>query len=238
MSPPADRLRGLLRRSEWPTERDWERSALLQPRSAPAEPALVSDGTGLPFPPSALDGPAGELDREDAASSALIKLLARQKTPAGPAGWRVLARTDDEVLFGHVRPSGLVTVTMRRGSRREGWLSLAVNRDAALRTTRDGVRASGWRLDRTREPGPQDTVLRVLVKEQTRAGGARADGRLQTPDLHAREGELVLTMFVTPRGGIQQYSSGVETVARIELPEPLGGRTLVDGAIYAPARTL
>jgi hypothetical protein len=235
MSPPADRLRGLLHRSPWPSERDWERTALLVPRPAPAEPALISDGAGLPFPPAALDGPAGGLDHGDPATAALIEILARRTPPAGPEGWRVLARRDDEVLFGHGRPPGLTTVTMRQGTRREGWLSIAVTRDVPLRTTRDGVRASGWRLDPTHEPGPQDTVIRVLVKEQTRAGGARADGRLQPPDLHAREGELVLTMFVTPRGGIQQpATSDRETAARIQLPEPLGERTLIDGALYDP----
>jgi hypothetical protein len=235
MPSPADRLRGRFSRSEWPSERDWERAVLLAPRSAPAEPALVSDGSGLPFPPSALDGPAGELDHEDPATAALVKMLARQKPPAGPTGWRVLARTDDEVLFGHGQPPALVTVTMRRGTRREGWISVSVVREPPLRTTRDGVRASGWRLDPTREPGAQDTIIRVLVTEQTRAGGARAERRLQTPDLHVREDELVLTMFVTPRGGIQQPSaSNPETAARIQLPEPLGERALVDGALYDP----
>jgi hypothetical protein len=235
MPPVAERFRDLFNREPWPSERDWERAVLLTPRSAPAEPALVSDGSGLPFPPSALDGSAGDLDHEDPATAALVKMLARQKPPAGPTGWRVLARTDDEVLFGHGQPPGLVTVTMRRGTRREGWISVSVVRDPPLRTTREGVRASGWRLDPTRELASQDTIIRVLVTEQTRAGGARAARRLQTPDLHAREDELVLTMFVTPRGGIQQPSaSNPETAARIQLPEPLGERALVDGALYDP----
>jgi hypothetical protein len=237
---PAHRLLARFSGSDWPSERDWERAPLLQPRSAPAEPALVSDGSGLPFPPSALDAPGGRLSPEDPATAALLAMLAKQKAPDGrliaptTEGWRQLARADGEVLFSHGLPPQLTTVLMRRGTRREGWVSISVTRNAPLRTTREGVRASGWRLDPTRELDPEDTTIRVLVTEQTRSGGARADRRLLPPDLHAREDELVLTMFVTPRQGFQQPASNPETAARVVLPEPIGSRELVDGALYEP----
>jgi hypothetical protein len=106
-----------------------------------------------------------------------------------------------------------------------------------LRATRDGVRASSWRLDPTREPNPEDAIVRVLVTEQTLAGGKRADTRLLAPDIHVGAGELTLTMFVTPRPGFQMPSPNPETPARVALPSPIGVRQLVDGALYDRAST-
>ncbi|MGO9752209.1 MAG: hypothetical protein ACLP8S_25330 [Solirubrobacteraceae bacterium] len=241
------RLKG--RKPNVPSERDWERSALLAPRAAPAAPELVSDGGGLPFPPAALAQAAGALDPADPAIDALLALIARQRKPkdadytspapdAWPAapgsldGWRVLARTDDDVLFGRGLPPRLLTVAMRRDAKRDKWTSLATNASRPLRSTRDGIRASRWRLDPTRATSPDQSVLRVLVTEQTFAGGKRADGRLLAPDLYVGAGELVLTMFVTPRPGFQTRSQNPETPARIALPGPIGTRALIDGALY------
>jgi hypothetical protein len=232
-----------LRRSAFPTERDWERSVVLQALPAPYPPGLVSDGGGLPFPPTAPGGPAGQLQPDDPAVAALSAQIARQKTPPGGSPvpgvdeWRMLARNDDEVLFGYGVPPHLVTVAMRRDGRRHAWISAAVSTGRPLRATRDGVRASGWRLDPTRAPDPEDTVVRVLVTEQTWAGGKRADTRLLSPDFHADADELVLTMFVTPRQGFQVRSPNPETLARVTLPQPVGRRRLIDGALYGAAAT-
>lgn len=188
-----------------PTERDWERAVVLKPRLASRQPELVSDGSGLPFPLSALDQSPGALDENDPAVGILRSAIARQtesrrgwwaprkrgaatSAPASGApsldGWRVAARTDDEILFARGRPPRLATVSGRRDSARRGWTCVAVSSGRQLRSTRAGVRASGWRLDPTGEPQPGDRELRVLVTEQTWAGGKRADGRLLAPDLH------------------------------------------------------
>ncbi|MDQ2797411.1 MAG: hypothetical protein M3Y06_09640, partial [Actinomycetota bacterium] len=206
--------------------------------AGPHDPELISDGAGLPFSPTALGAPAGGLDEGDPAVAALIAQLARQKAPTGGVpvpglgGWRVLARTDDEVLFGRGRPPRLVTVAMRHDVRGRKWSCFAVSTARPLRVTRDGVRASDWRLDPNVEPDPDDAVVRVLVTEQTWAGGKRADRRLLAPDLYVGAQELVLTMFVTPADGFQIRSPNPETPARIALPGPIGRRRLLDGARY------
>jgi hypothetical protein len=245
MSEPSVRRFGRLfgRSSAFPTERDWERSVLLQPQPAAYGPALISDGAGLPFPPSALGPQAGQLDPADPPVGALIAQIARQKSSTGGSsmanleGWRILARSADELLFGYGLPPHLVTVAMRRDARRNSWASAAVSTARPLRATRSGVRASNWRLDPTREPNPEDTIVRVLVTEQTWAGGKRADTRLLTPDVHAGTEAVVLTMFVTPRPGFQMRSPNPETPARVTLPSPIGLRQLIDGAIYDRAST-
>lgn len=226
---------------------------LLEPRSARRRPELISDGGGLPFAPAALSGSGGQLDPTDAAVGALIAQITRRsvskrasreldKRGAAPApalpsldGWRLLARDDGEVLFGRGHPPELVTVAVRQDGRRGTWTCVGVSKARPLRATRDGIRASGWRLDPTCEADPEQTVLRVLVSEETWAGGKGADSRLLAPDLYVGAEDLVLTMFVTPRPGFQVRSPNPETPARIALPHPMGSRGLIDGALYDSA---
>jgi hypothetical protein len=229
------------------TERDWERSVLLEPRPVPRYPELVSDGGGLPFAPASLAGSVEPLDPEDQAVEALMAQIRRSaakhgsrasSNPAAAApsldGWRLLARADDEVLFGRGRPPQLLTVSVRQDGPRGRWICTGASAARPLRATRDGIRASGWRPDLSREFNPEEAVLRVLITEQTWAGGQRADRRLLAPELHANDEDLVLTMFVTPRGGFQVRSPNPETPARIALPHPVGPRRLIDGAVYNP----
>jgi len=95
------------------------------------------------------------------------------------------------------------------------------------------------RVDPTQEPRPEETVLRVLVTEQTFANGQRANGRVLTPDVYIDEDELILRVFVTPRPGYQGGAPNPETSVRIALPHPLGPRRLIDGALaqFSPPQT-
>jgi hypothetical protein len=262
MSEPPPRLLGRLavRNTSSPSEREWERATVLEPRAVSREPEFVSDGSGLPFAASLLEPPFQPLDTDDPAVGALLAALARQgkakpkssgasklpwrrgsappAPPAPPApapapsldGWREAARTDEEVLFAAGRMPRLVTVSVRR--ERRDWSCVAVSSGRPLRATRDGIRASGWRLDPTRELDPADRELRILVTEQTWAGGRWADDRLLAPDLYIGADELVVTTFVTPRQGYQVRSPNPETPARIVLPGPVGSRRVLDGALY------
>jgi hypothetical protein len=234
-----------------PSERDWERSAVLQPRPGPRHPELISDGGGLPFSPAALVQASEPLDPDDPAVGALwAQLTARaaptrasrapwkRGAPAPPSpppasleGWRALARTDGEVLFARGRPPRLVTVAVRQDARRHTWTCLGASAARPLRATREGIRASSWRLDPTREAQLGESVLRVLVTEQTFASGQRADGRVLAPDIYVDEDELVLTVFVSPLPGFQNGSRHPETPVRVALPHPVGRRRLIDGAL-------
>ena len=151
-------------------------------------------------------------------------------------GWRLLARTDGEALFSKGRPPQLLTVAVRRDPRSKLWRVSAVTRERPLRAAREHVRASSWRADPTAEPDPHDTELRILVTEQRRSGGKYAYGRFLEPDLHVGDDELVLTMFVAPLPVMGVQGANPETPVRIALPEPLGARELVDGAVHAPWR--
>jgi hypothetical protein len=254
MSRPGDGLRTRLvaRARGVPTERRWERSALLEPRYAPRGPELVSDAGGLAFHPSALDGPFKPLDPRDPAVEMLVARLEgraessplrksalqveRRPSSSTLDGWRLIARTGKEALFGLGMPPDLVMVAVRKDARRGAWTRADKTAGRPLRVTRDGIRASSWRLDPTYELRADDTVLRILVTEQTYAGGKRADGRVLDPDLYEDEHELILTMFVTPLEGFVMRTPNPETPVRVALPGPVGGRELIDGAVYEHSR--
>jgi len=232
-----------------PSERDWERSAVLEPRRGPRHPELIGDGAAMPFATAALAGRPAPLDPQDPAAQALLSYLAsrmapkralrpwKRGAPARPAppasldGWRLLAQADGEVLFARGLPPQLLTVTLRRNALRRSWSCVGTRMARTLRATRDGIRASSWRLDPTEEIQPEQTVLRVLVTEQAFASGQRAEGRVLVPDVYVDADELVLRMFVAPRPGYQTAMRNPETPVRVALAEPVGGRRLTDGAL-------
>jgi hypothetical protein len=229
-SEPPQRGRRKDRDRQLPSPRAWERSSLLEPQTAPYPAEFISDGVGIAFPRSALTSTPSPLDAEDPAVAVLLERLPDQN-PELLKDWRLLASQDGEALFGRGYPPNLVTVAVRQEGRRERWTYVASNLVKTLRATRDGIRASQWRLDPEYEPTPADTVLRVLVTEQAFASGQKADGRVLPPDIHLDAQQLVLTVFVTPRRGYQTGSRAPEAPIRVVLPEPLGSRRLVDGAL-------
>lgn len=224
---------------------------MLEPQPGPRHPELISDGSGLEFAPAALAPAPVPLDRSDPAIAALLAYItartapkrssrapwkrAQTASPQAPVtldGWRVLARGEKEVLFGHGGPAHLLSVTMRQEGLRQHWSCASSGATQwALRASRDGIRASSWRPDPSWQPDPADTELRLLVTEQAFASGQRADGRLLAPDIYADEHELVLRLFVSPRPGYQTGARSPETPVRVLLDEPLGSRQLIDGAL-------
>jgi hypothetical protein len=234
-----------------PPPEAWKHAPRLVPALVPAEPALISDGGGLPFAPSAAFQPFEPLEADDPAVQALVAQIDRGRRKAQPKrlfrargvasletadklkGWRALARTDDEVLFGRGRPPHLLTVAVRQ-ARRGRWEPMGVSNSRPLRAMRDGARASSWRLDPSFPASPDARELPVLITEQTMASGARAADRLLTPELHLDGERALVRVYVKPIEGYVGRSSRHETPVIVELPEPLGVRRVVDGALYEP----
>jgi hypothetical protein len=232
----------------------WEQAPRLEPVPGPPEPVLVSDGGGLPFEPARALMPAAALDPADPAVQALLTQIDRGRQQAQPVrllrprarpapiataekltGWRELARSDDEALFGRGTPPQLLTVAATRGMRNR-WSPLGASNARPLRAVRDGVRASSWRLDPGLEAGHDLNELRILITERTMASGTPAAARLLAPDLYLDERRAVLTVYVRPIEGYVGRAGRSETPAVVRLPEPLAGRQLIDGALYQPSR--
>jgi hypothetical protein len=232
----------------------WEQAPRLETVAAAAEPALISDGGGLPFEPArACASTEALLDPADPAVAALLTQIDRGRQQAQPtrllrpkkrpepidvttklAGWRELARNDDEVLFGRGSAPQLLTVAASRGMRNR-WTPLGASNARPLRAVRDGVRASSWRLDPDFDPGPETSELRILITERTMATGTPVAGRLLTPDLYLDSERAVLRIYVRPLEGYVGRTGRHEEAVIVALPEPLGARRLVDGALYPPA---
>lgn len=224
----------------------------LTPLITAREPALISDGGGLPFPPSAPFAPfeppdpssppvqalLGQIDfgRKQASKRGLLRRsapLPKIEPQEKLAGWRELAATEDEVLYAKGRPPHLLTVAVTRG-RREKWSVIGVSNSRPLRASRQGIRASSWRLDPEFELTPDERELHLLVTEQTQATGVLADDRLLAPDLYIGPKELVLRFYVKGLEGYTGRTRRYETAVTVQLPEPLGERAVVDGALYEP----
>jgi hypothetical protein len=216
------------------------------------EPELISDGGGLAFAPSRLSRDVAPLDPDDPAVAALLVQIDRGRQQAQPArlfrprakpapmevsekltGWRELARSEDEALFGRGRPPQLLTVAVRR-VRGNRWEPLGASNSRPLRAVRDGVRASSWRLDPTAAIDGGQRALRILVTEVTMATGTPVAERLLEPELHLDDERLVLRVFVRPLEGYVGRTARHETPVIVRLPEPLGARRPVDGALYEP----
>jgi hypothetical protein len=114
---------------------------------------------------------------------------------------------------------------------------LGVSNSRPLRATREGVRASSWRLDPDFRLTPDTRELRVLVTEQTMSSGMLADDRLLTPEIYLDDDDLVLRLYVRPIEGYVGRAQRYETPVIIELPQAVGGRQVIDGALYEPEPT-
>ena len=235
-----------------PPPEAWAHAPTLIAQASTPEPGLISDGGGLPFSPDRPFEPFAPLDPREPPVAALLVQVDRGRRQAQPTrllrpkpkpppietgekltGWRVLARAEDEVLYGRGRPPQLLTVAVRR-SRLGRWVPLGASNSRPLRAIRDGVRASSWRLDPTFALSPELTALHILVTEQTMASGTPVEDRLLAPDLHLGDERVVLRVYVKPLEGYIGRTSRHETPVIVALPEPLGRRLVVDGALYQP----
>jgi hypothetical protein len=230
-------------------EKGWARADSISPLITERMPGEISDGAGLGFAPEVLTAPFVALDPADPAVKLLIHQIDFART--GPQfqlpfqsdgrsheelsknleGWRLLAATEDRRVFGKGIPPNLVTVGVKR-ERRGKWTVQAVSPARQLRASRDGLRASSFRVDPDTPLTPEDTVLRLLVSEQTRSGGRLAYGRFLPPDLYLGPDEVMLRCFIRPLEGWQAGTRRWETPLMVPLPEPLGSRPVVDGAIF------
>jgi hypothetical protein len=225
----------------------------LTPLITGREPSLISDGGGLPFAPAAPFAPFEPLDPSAAPVVALIRQIDLGRKQANRrgffrgygrladldpaqklAGWRELAATEDEILYARGRPPHLLTVAVKRAGRREKWAVVGVSNSRQLRASRQGIRASSWRLDPEFETSPSQTELHLLVTEQTQATGVMADDRLLAPDLYVGTDELIVRFYIKALEGYTGRTRRYETAVTVNLPEPIGERPVRDGAVYEP----
>lgn len=188
------------------------------------EPLYVC-GLAGPFPITALRAPQTATGHP--AFGALREELHRTSGPR-PTRWWVLSTAGERVTFANGAPPVLETATCERGP--DGWRMISYASNAAVERYRAGGRVARWYL--ADEPAPDATVLDVFVREQSCASGRSAEGRIEQPELEYCEDTISVAVFVTPLPGPQQCPGNPLTPFRVELGEPLRGRTLLDGGVH------
>ena len=85
-----------------------------------------------------------------------------------------------------------------------------------------------WQL--ASEPRSEDRTLSLLVQELECASGQSADGRIVPPEVEYQDDAVIVTMRVERRSDDEDCNGGPDTPYKLELKEPLGDRTLLDGS--------
>lgn len=98
-----------------------------------------------------------------------------------------------------------------------------------------GFGPATWALDAAfAQPGPDATVLHVLVWEGACSGGSPATGRMSPPVVVATASTVTISIGVRDLTGMQTCPEPPGTPAVLTLPGPLGSRTLLDGGLTPP----
>ena len=90
-----------------------------------------------------------------------------------------------------------------------------------------------WQL--AKEVGQGDESLSLVVQEIECASGRSAEGRIDPPDVEYREDALVITVRVERIGDSADCPGNPDTPYELDLDEPVGDRTLLDGGRTPPA---
>lgn len=112
-------------------------------------------------------------------------------------------------------------------------LAAGVGRLAACGSS--GGALAVWEPADEADLSPQSTSVGALVREVECASGRSAEGRNLDPEVSLGEEEVVVTFRVSPRDGAQDCQDNPVTPYTVELGEPLGERTLLNGAHDPPA---
>lgn len=131
------------------------------------------------------------------------------------------------------RTHEVVTVESLDARSSQGW-SMTARSTCLPRRTFDGIEPADLELDPAKPARPGDRVVHLLVTENGCAGGQPATGRIRVVTLEPAADAVRLVLGVVPRGGT--CPSNPATPFALELPEPLGGRALVDAGVYPERR--
>lgn len=187
------------------------------------------------FDPALLDGPGGVERGEDPTAAALRAAVEGGDSDILPeTGWIEVTRTDEIVRYlahGGDGP-GLAIVTIRQ---RDGqWLPDASGRCDLRPEVRDGLNLAQFRVAPHEQLTEDTTELDVLVLEMACTSGEDAQGRIVEPTIVDGSDALTVVFATVPQDGAADCEITPETPFVLQLPEPLGDRTLLDGAEIPP----
>jgi len=167
------------------------------------------------------------------------------------AGWYLAAQGDESILV--MRTLSAEEISGPRdfglpGSNREvvlvqwlegapnaadGWYVWA-NSYCPLTIDLGGLEVPIVALDPAHKPSSDATDLQLLVTEVACNSGQPADGRVKLVSLVETEDSVTVTIGVKPNSGTATCPSNPATPFTVELADPLGDRTIIDGTRGEP----
>jgi len=199
--------------------------------------ARVSCGPGgQGFPAEALDGPTGA-EESDTPEAAGLRSLIENPDGIGElprTDWRLLDRDDDHVTFGAESVDGLTVVSLRREGDRWKFSGSAHGCPDLMVVPPEGLSAAVWWRDPDADDSGDDRVLHVFATDPNCASGRPTGDRLRPPTLETTDDEVVITFTAEPVTGDQSCPGHPPTPYQVQLDEPIGERTLLDGTYWPP----
>jgi hypothetical protein len=206
------------------------------PSASPAATGLLACFGDEPgFEPDKLTSAPEDAEKANTPQAAALRALLA--TPAGqilPAsGWRLVSESASQVMFlaartgGSEMPFGSARFVLGSG----GWVPISWGdcRLAALPPLGYGI--ANWTLDPAVTLTPATTDLHILVDELQCHGLSDAAGRIAV-EARVSGASLVLTSFVRSLNGPQTCPGTPPTPYVVHLDQPLGNRTVLDGATW------
>jgi hypothetical protein len=205
----------------------------------PIDPGVagLTCGDGLVFHPSLLAEPGhAETDPDAAADALRVEIDGSASELMLPrSGWVRVAQLADRVQF--VAPDGggdgwFVAGFLVRDGR---WTLDLMGECQPEVVLPAGVSRAEWRLDPAfPPPAADDRQIHVLINELACASGQSPQGRVLPPIVASGPTAVTIAILVTNRPGGQDCLGNPDFPVVVDLPEPLGGRQLLDGAVFPP----
>ena len=156
-------------------------------------------------------------------------------------GWQVLVQTDELATIVRITDGSMEFIGAKPG--RNGWIWAGASGGGAQCDVRRrlpaGVGQVDWALDPAFPvPDAASTELHVLVTESSCTGGSELGDRLLGPDVEVTADAVRIAFGAIPLVGDQTCPSNPSTPVTIELDEPLGARSIVDGLLVGPLSDL
>lgn len=101
-----------------------------------------------------------------------------------------------------------------------------------LSTSACGGDDANWWL--ARAPTPDQRSLALMVSERACASGASPEGRIQ-PEVTYNTDTIIVTIRVKKLGGAQDCQARAPTPYELQLDQPVGNRTVLDGSVTPPS---
>ena len=203
----------------------------------PLDPAVLglTCGDGHSFHPALLGSPGhAESDPDRAAAALRLEVLASPPELRLPRnGWVRIVQLAETVRFIAPARDGEGWVVVGLVLRGERWTSDISGDCQPEVVLPQGVGRAEWRLDPAfPRPAAGDRQIHVLINERACANGQSPQGRVLRPIVSPGQTAMTISILVTTIGG--DCPGNPDFAMTVDLPEPIGERPLLDGAVYPP----